>query len=105
VEQTVDVVIPVPKAYALFNNYPNPFNPTTNIKFQLPEVSEVNINVYDMSGKLVKSLVRNQSYNAGEFTVQWDATDATSNRVASGMYVYHFQAGSFSKVGKMVLLK
>jgi hypothetical protein len=105
IEKTVDVFVPLPEEYVLMGNYPNPFNPTTNLRFRLPETKEVTINIYDMGGKLVKNLVRNKTYNAGEFTVQWDATDELNARVSSGMYVYHFRAGQFSKVGKMVLLK
>jgi len=105
VEKTVEVLVPVPAEFALLNNYPNPFNPTTNLKFQLPEISEVSVDIYDITGKLVKKLVHNQTYQAGEFVVQWDATDEFQSRVSSGMYLYHFRAGKFSKVSKMVLLK
>lgn len=105
VEEMVDVLVPIPEEFVLFNNYPNPFNPTTNLKFQLPEASQVSVAIYDLTGKLVKNLVQNKSYQAGEYVVQWDATDRFSTRVASGMYVYHFKAGKFSKIGKMVLLK
>jgi len=103
--QTVNAAIPVPKAYALFNNYPNPFNPTTNIKFQLPEYQSVKLEIYNVTGGLVKTLLNNQGFEAGEHVVTWNATDQFGKRVSSGMYFYRFTAGRFSKLGKMVLLK
>lgn len=105
VEKTIDVLIPVPEKITLFNNYPNPFNPSTNIKFQLPRYSTVNLSIYDMSGKLVKVLLKDAAYDAGQFVVNWDATDSNENRVSSGMYVYRFNAGSYTKMGRMLLIK
>ncbi len=102
---TLTVDVPVPTEYALFNNYPNPFNPTTNIKFQLPEEADVTLLIYNMQGQLVNKLVSNARYSAGEHVVTWDATGATGQRVASGMYVYRFVANRFQKTGKMLLLK
>lgn len=103
--KTVEASIPVPKEYALFNNYPNPFNPATHIKFQLPEYQSVKLAIYDMKGRLVSTLLNNVVYDAGEHVVTWDATDNLGRRVASGMYFYRFSAGSFNKLGKMILLK
>ena len=62
----VEVSIPVPANFALFENYPNPFNPTTHIKFQLPELNKVSITIYDTQGKVVNNLVENVEYNPGE---------------------------------------
>ncbi|MGD9898905.1 MAG: FlgD immunoglobulin-like domain containing protein, partial [Calditrichaceae bacterium] len=104
-ERTIEVAVPVPDQYALFKNYPNPFNPTTNIRFQLPDVQNVKLAVYDIRGSLVKTVVNNQAFPAGEHTVTWDATDNNGSRVASGMYIYRFEAGKFSKIDKMILLK
>ena len=89
----------------MFNNYPNPFNPTTNIKFQLPEYSVVNLAIYDVNGKLVKELLKNAAYDAGQFVVTWDATDNFENKVSSGMYFYRFISGNFTKMGRMLLIK
>ncbi len=61
--------------------------------------------IYDIRGSVVKTLVNNDVYNAGDHRVVWDATDERGNRVASGMYIYSFQAGKFNKIGKMILLK
>ncbi len=104
-EKTVEVSVPVPTEYALFNNYPNPFNPTTSIRFQLPETNRVQLIIYDSQGRIVKQLINNKSMSRGEHIVNWDATDRTGNRVASGVYFYRFGAGSFVKMGKMILLK
>ncbi len=104
-ERTIEVAVPIPDQYALFKNYPNPFNPTTNIRFQLPDAQNVKLAVYDIRGSLVKTVVNNQTFPAGEHTVTWDATDNNGSRVASGMYIYRFEAGKFSKIDKMILLK
>ncbi len=104
-EKTVEVSVPVPTEYALFNNYPNPFNPTTSIRFQMPETNKVQLVIYDSQGRIVKQLIKNKSMSRGEHVVTWDATDEIGNRVASGMYFYRFGAGSFVKMGKMILLK
>jgi hypothetical protein len=103
-EKIVEAVVPVPNEYVVFKNYPNPFNPATKIKFQLPEAQNVKLTIYDMRGSKIKTLVNN-SYPAGEHVVSWDATDNNGNRVASGLYVYRFEAGRFSKINKMILLK
>jgi len=70
-----------------------------------PEYSVVNLSVYDINGKLVKDLLKNAAYNAGQFVVSWDATDNFENRVSSGMYLYRFTTGSFTKIGRMLLIK
>lgn len=103
-EKIVEAVVPVPNEYVVFKNYPNPFNPATKIKFQLPEAQNVKLTIYDMRGSKIKTLVNN-NYPAGEHVVSWDATDNNGNRVASGLYVYRFEAGRFSKINKMILLK
>ncbi len=104
-EKTIEVSIPVPTEYALFNNYPNPFNPTTSIRFQMPETHNVQLTIYDSQGRIVKQLIKNESMSRGEHVVTWDASDEIGNRVASGMYFYRFVSGKFSKMGKMILLK
>jgi len=86
-------------------NYPNPFNPTTNIRFQLPEKSEITLKIYDMRGNLVDTPALKTSFDAGEHDITWTAQNVSGKKVASGMYIYLFQASSFQKTGKMVLLK
>ena len=89
----------IPTEYNIYQNYPNPFNPTTNIKYDVPKNSPVKIRVYDIMGKLVDVLV-NQEMEAGSYEVNWNAT----NR-ASGVYFYKIEAGEFTKVMRMMLVK
>ncbi|MDE3260159.1 MAG: T9SS type A sorting domain-containing protein [Gemmatimonadota bacterium] len=83
---------------------PNPFNPSTVIGYQLPEAGDVRLAIYSVLGQEVRVLV-NEGMEAGSFTVTWDGTDAPGRRVASGVYLYRIQAGGFSAVKRMVLLK
>jgi len=105
---TVDVVderIVLPDDYRLDANYPNPFNPTTTISFTLPLDKSVSVKVYDISGRLVKSLVDNQFLSKGTHQVTWDATDVSGAQVSSGTYLYALEYGNFRQTRKMVLLK
>jgi hypothetical protein len=104
-EKVIEVLVPIPTEYTTLGNYPNPFNPTTNIGFRLPETSDVSILIYGIQGNLVRELALNQSFEAGDHFVTWDATDNSGQQVASGMYVYLFTAGKFKKTEKMLLLK
>lgn len=88
-----------PTHFWLEQNYPNPFNPSTTITYQLPATSNVNLKVFDMLGREVATLV-NERQNAGQYQVRFDAT-----RLASGMYFYRLQAGSFIETKKMMLVK
>ncbi len=94
----------IPTEFALGQNYPNPFNPSTEIRFGLPTEEHVRITIYTMSGVEVKTLV-NGTMSAGNFSVRWDGTSAFGEHVSSGVYLYRIQAGSFSSVKKMVMLK
>jgi hypothetical protein len=89
----------IPKTFGLSQNYPNPFNPTTTIKYQLPTAVKVTIKIYDLLGKEVQTLV-NGVQEAGYYNVDWKATN-----FASGIYFYKIEAGNFTDVKKMVLLK
>jgi hypothetical protein len=93
-----------PQTYSLEQNYPNPFNPTTNIKYTIPREGNVNIEVYDITGKLVNTLV-NQSMNSGTYNVTWNGTNNSGQNVVSGIYIYRIQANDFVSVKKMILLK
>jgi hypothetical protein len=99
-----DVAGAVPSEYALSQNYPNPFNPSTVIRFALPKEQHVKLDVYDMTGSLVKTIL-NEAVRAGNKEVTWDGTSSSGTKVASGMYLYRLQAGDFSSVKKMILLK
>lgn len=93
-----------PNEYELSSNYPNPFNPTTTLKYALPNTSDVELNIYNIQGTLIRTLV-NGLENAGEHQVVWDATDDYGHAVPSGIYIYQLKAGEFSDIGRMTLLK
>jgi hypothetical protein len=96
--------IEVPVTYVVKQNHPNPFNPITDISYGLPISTQVSIKVYNVRGQLVKTLV--DSYQpAGMHRVQWDATNESGARVASGVYFYRFETVDFQKTIKMTLLK
>jgi rhamnogalacturonan endolyase len=89
----------LPSEYQLYQNYPNPFNPVTNIKYALPENGLVKIKVFNQLGQEVAELV-SQQQGAGEYIVGFDAS-----KLASGIYFYRIQSGSYSSTKKMILLK
>ena len=93
-----------PAKYNLNNCYPNPFNPITTLRYDLPKDGLVNITVYDMMGRVVKTMV-NTEQKAGYKTTQWNATNNAGQPVSAGIYLYEIQAGQFRQVKKMVLLK
>jgi hypothetical protein len=90
--------------FKLQQNYPNPFNPTTQIKYALPRAENVSIIIYNLIGQRVKTLI-SQNQTAGNYSVIWDATDDTGQKLGSGLYFYVLQAGEYRAVKKMMLLK
>jgi hypothetical protein len=94
----------IPEVFALHQNYPNPFNPVTTLRYDLPENSYVNVTVYDMIGREVRTLV-NTTQDAGFKSVIWDATNDYGKPVSAGVYLYKIQAGEYISTKKMVLLK
>lgn len=95
----------LPEKFALYQNYPNPFNPVTTIKYQVPEANtNIRIDVYNIRGQLIKTLVNN-SQQPGEYEVTWNGTNSHGNMVASGLYIYRMQAGDFVSIKKFQLLK
>jgi hypothetical protein len=94
----------LPEEFGLGQNFPNPFNPVTNIQFMLPEPADVQLVVYDLMGRTVRTLV-NGSQTAGYKTVVWDSKDEAGIPVSAGMYIYELRSGSYSAIQKMVLLK
>jgi len=98
-----------PKDFSLSQNYPNPFNPNTKIKYQIPELSFINIKVYDVLGNEVATLV-NAEKPEGSYEVKFSATGGSATggdvyNLTSGIYFYRLQAGSFIETKKMILLK
>ncbi|NQV15371.1 T9SS type A sorting domain-containing protein, partial [bacterium] len=87
-----------------YKNYPNPFNPSTTIKYELPEHSEVTLNIYDITGRNIKTLVQ-KSQPAGHYQAHWNGFDKSGRQVASGMYFARLQAGDNMRTIKMVYLR
>jgi hypothetical protein len=102
---SVDEKPAIPLVFALEQNYPNPFNPTTQIQFSLPEQADVLLEVYDVLGRRVVTLINNDTYNAGWHSVTWDATNQSGRTISSGLYIYRLQAGSRVDVKRMIFLK
>ena len=94
----------IPNVYVLDQNHPNPFNPTTTLRYDLPEDVMVNITIYDMMGRQVKTLI-NGKQSAGYKSLQWNATNNLGQSVSAGLYLYMIQAGEFRQIRKMVLFK
>jgi parallel beta-helix repeat protein/predicted outer membrane repeat protein len=89
----------IPGRFALFQNYPNPFNPATTVKYNLPKTCDVSIEIYDLLGRRVETLVQGQQ-TAGHYQIIWDASD-----YSSGLYFYRIKAGEYAETRKMVLMK
>ena len=93
-----------PEVFSLANNYPNPFNPATTIKYALPLAADVELTVYNVLGQPVRTLIA-EHQNAGRYVVEWDATNDSGHSLSSGMYFYRLEAGGDLEVKKMLLLK
>lgn len=89
----------IPVQYRLYNNYPNPFNPATKIKFDIPEQSFTKILIYDINGKEI-SMPVNEQLNPGSYDAVFDAS-----KLPSGVYFYKIISGSYTDVKKMILVK
>ncbi len=94
----------LPREFSLDQNYPNPFNPTTTIKFALPKSSHVELEIFNILGQRVTTLINDQ-LDAGYYTAKWNSTDSQGREVATGVYFYRLRAGDFVKSKKMLLLK
>jgi hypothetical protein len=94
----------LPKTFDLFQNHPNPFNPETEISYQIPRTTDVNLIVYNLLGQVVKNLV-NESQVAGKYKVIWGGRNNQGNLAASGIYIYRLRAGGFVASKKMFLLR
>ena len=90
--------------FILYQNFPNPFNPTTSITFKLLKPSDVNLVIFDCTGRQIRTL-KTDRYSAGLHQVQWDGTNDSGNAVASGIYVYQLKAGNYNQSHKMMLLR
>ncbi|MDH4070240.1 MAG: choice-of-anchor B family protein [Ignavibacteria bacterium] len=100
----------VPDRFTLSQNFPNPFNPSTSITFQVPAQSTVSLVVFNLLGQEVARLIDNQQIDAGSYAVEWDGTGSSGRQVASGIYLYRLEAAGeagtrFTDMRKMVFLK
>ena len=93
-----------PMAYELMQNYPNPFNPSTSIVFSLPETGHISLNIYDISGRLVSTLVDGTLDN-GVHNVMWNGTDMNGELVSAGVYIYALESADMVMTKKMILMK
>ena len=91
-------------ATELQGNYPNPFNPETTIRYSVKETSPVTIEVYNLKGQLVRTLV-NEVKTAGNYSVVWNGRDNNNQPVSSGVYFYKMNAGKYSSTKKMIMMK
>lgn len=94
----------LPTSFELFRNYPNPFNPSTTIKYNLKNETKVSLQVYNVLGQHVRTLVSG-TQNAGRYEVIWDGKNDLGNHVSTGVYIYRIEAENFIKSHKMMLLK
>ncbi|MBC8395359.1 MAG: hypothetical protein H8E08_00115 [Candidatus Marinimicrobia bacterium] len=110
IEGPASKVLIIPEEYALHTAYPNPFNPSTSIRFDLPERSRVSMIIYDVLGRTINTLIQH-TMEPGFKEIQWDGKDDKGNPVSTGMYIYRFSALSkesekqFNKSNKLVLMK
>ena len=103
--QSVETLPGSASTFELSQNYPNPFNPSTRIQFAVPQTEKVKLEVYDIQGRLIKTLVDYELYQPGKYEVSWNGIDNKGNRVASGVYFAKMQAGKFAHTKKMIMNK
>jgi ribosomal protein L11 methylase PrmA len=96
--------LPIPKTFELSQNYPNPFNPSTRISFSLPKPSPVSLQVFDMMGRVVATLV-DEVLPAGNHATVWNGRTSDGRLMASGIYFYRLKADGYIATRKMMLLK
>ena len=94
-----------PYEYALHDNFPNPFNPETKIRFSVGGQENIKLVIYDVMGRQVRSLLNGESYGPGFHVINWNGIDNQGQRVPSGMYIYRIKAGDFIADKKMLLVK
>jgi hypothetical protein len=105
IHNTLEDIQVVPVAFELSQNFPNPFNPATTIRYGLPKEDIVTLKIYDMLGQEVAELVNREKKASGFHQEIWDGRDKNGAQVASGVYVYQLRAGTVSLIKKMILLK
>jgi len=101
---SVNEEIEIPVKFSLHPAFPNPFNPITNIRYDLPEASYIDLRVFDLAGREVRTLVRGFDH-AGEKSVVWDAKDNNGRSVSAGVYIYRLETAGQVQSQKLILLK
>jgi hypothetical protein len=94
----------VPGTYKLAQNFPNPFNPSTIIQYELPRESHVKLDIFDVKGKYIRSLIDNKEV-AGTHNVQWNSQDRQGRKVPNGVYFYTITTNDFTQTKKMIFIK
>ncbi|MCF7810325.1 T9SS type A sorting domain-containing protein [bacterium] len=94
----------IPETFILHDAYPNPFNPSTTISYQLEDAGMVSLTVFDINGRLIKSLV-SERQTSGAYTVEWKGNNNSGQTVTAGLYFYHLSVDNGSQTRKMLLLK
>ncbi|MFQ5676698.1 MAG: T9SS type A sorting domain-containing protein, partial [bacterium] len=100
----IAIDVTAPETFNLSQNYPNPFNPETKIRYQLPASGKVEIKIFDLLGRQVKTLI-SENMDAGFHEITWDARNQSGHKVSSGIYYYQITAGDFRETKKMILMK
>ena len=95
---------PIPNEYQLEQNFPNPFNAKTTIRYQLKKAAHVNVEIYDILGQKVRTLI-DQNQPAGYYTILWDGANEQGQTLASGIYIFRLKSHSFTKSRKLVIVK
>ena len=95
----------IPISSSLIGNYPNPFNPTTKIEFELNKSYSISLELYNSIGQKVRSLLKNEHYSAGRHSIDWDGKDDFGYNLSSGVYLYKLTSPDFSEVKKMILIR
>jgi hypothetical protein len=103
-KRAAEEVVQIPAKFDLHQNFPNPFNPQTEIRFDLPEEAHVQVVIFDLLGREVRTLV-DKDAKAGYHSIVWDGKDRSGQTVASGVYLYQMSAGNFREVKKLTLVR
>ena len=101
---SVERIGDMPSRFELSQNFPNPFNPSTTIRYSIPEKAMVKLKIYDLIGREVATLV-NQELAAGTYSVEWNGTDNIGSRVSSGVYFYRLESARYHQTQKMILIQ
>ena len=95
----------IPNEISLKQNYPNQFNPTTTISFNVGIQSDISLSIYDLNGKLIKELINQNNINPGNYSFTWDGKNQNNVEVSSGTYICKLVSGNYSDQIKLLLIK